>query len=656
MRELIKNKDTLFLLFVLLLATILRFYNAFNIPFTHDEFSALFRLEYDSFSELIAYGVTPDGHPAGVQVFLYYWTKLFGFKEIIVKLPFILMGIGSVYLLWLIAKNWYNTTVALLVALLLATLEYPLMHSQIARPYISGLFFSLWMVYEWSQYLFNTKSKFNKHLVFYVLASAFCAYNHHFSLLFATIVGISGLFFIKRKRFLAYILSGFSIFLVYTPHLSIFFYQLNTGGIGGKDGWLGIPKNDFLWEYIRYIFNFSWPLMGILLLIIFIGLIKQPTQKKKFFYLSFTWFLLPFFIGFFYSIKVNPVLQYSVLIFSFPFLFFILFGHLGELSSKRKAIGLIVLTPLLIASLVFGREYYTLFYQSPYEGIVNNTFHFQEGKKATSGMSIINSNKKFTKYYVNKVEEEFSYVNFGEFNYYEIDKFTSRKELISLLDTSKENNLSYGSLSLSDAAIPAIIYDYFPVLRTKVDYNQGNYFEFSKNGNNSEDVYRSKSFENTFGEDQNLWTIKETSIFLLDSLNEIYAFKFSNGQEWGLSFEVDFDTLGVSKNDLIDIRLDIKSVGEEDELLIVTEIIDDKVKHDWRATSNKEFRLGEDSSIYRMYHSLKLSDINLQDKDKRLKVYCWNKGKSPIIVTRISIKIRIGNPIIYGLLKEIKKN
>ncbi len=46
--------------------------------------------------ELIEGGVKVDGHPAGIHVFLYYWTKLFGTNEWIVKLPFI-VSVSTTY-------------------------------------------------------------------------------------------------------------------------------------------------------------------------------------------------------------------------------------------------------------------------------------------------------------------------------------------------------------------------------------------------------------------------------------------------------------------------------------------------------------------------------------------------------------------------------
>ena len=64
------------LLLILAVSVVLRLFHFSEIPFTHDEFSALSRLDFDSFSALINKGVKIDAHPAGVQVFLYYWTKM----------------------------------------------------------------------------------------------------------------------------------------------------------------------------------------------------------------------------------------------------------------------------------------------------------------------------------------------------------------------------------------------------------------------------------------------------------------------------------------------------------------------------------------------------------------------------------------------------
>jgi hypothetical protein len=368
-KQKINNKSILVL--IIIVAIILRFFNYFQIPFTHDEFSALFRLKFDSFSELIEKGVKIDGHPAGIQVFLYYWTKLFGTAEWIVKLPFTVFGILSIYVIFLIGKKWFNDTVGLISAAYLASIQFTVMYSQIARPYISGMFFSLLMIYYWSNLMMNPDKKFYRNSLLFIISTSLCTYNHHFSLLFAAIVGISGIFFIQRKLLFKYLICGLIIFILYIPHLKIFIYQLNVGGV---EGWLGKPQNDFLIQFIYYIFNYSVFVIAIILGIFLFGLyqLKKGVFNPKLIVLSFLWFIIPFFIGFFYSRYFNAVLQYSVLIFSFPLIYFLLFGFIKEQNTKVNLILVSVILLTNIFSLVYGRKHYDVFYKSVYKQILTD--------------------------------------------------------------------------------------------------------------------------------------------------------------------------------------------------------------------------------------------------------------------------------------------
>ena len=65
------------LLWILAIAAILRLSGLTAFSLSNDELSALARLQYDSVSTVITEGVYTDFHPAGVQLFLYYWTHDF---------------------------------------------------------------------------------------------------------------------------------------------------------------------------------------------------------------------------------------------------------------------------------------------------------------------------------------------------------------------------------------------------------------------------------------------------------------------------------------------------------------------------------------------------------------------------------------------------
>ena len=328
------------LLFILIIGALLRFYGFPHIPFTYDELSAWGRTGYSFFSDLINQGVRGDGHPALIQVFLNYWRKIFGDSEASFKLPFLIMGMCCIWLVFVIGKNWFNETVGIIAAAFVAVLQYTVEYSQIARPYISGLFFSLMMVYYWSKYVFahqdslgeKEANKNRKSLIAFGVFAVLCCYDHYFSLLFAIIVGISGFFFLPTKKWSDYSLAGIAVLLLFLPHFGITTDQFAIGGVGG---WLAKPDHTFFGNYLSYMFDFSWWVKGVVIMLVllsFIFISKDWKQKNKLRLLCLVWFLAPLLIGYFYSRYKNPVLQYSVLIFSFLSLFIL--QEPGKMAAK----------------------------------------------------------------------------------------------------------------------------------------------------------------------------------------------------------------------------------------------------------------------------------------------------------------------------------
>ena len=638
----ITNRGILFL--ILLVATILRMVNFFDIPYTHDEFSALFRLDFNSFSELIEKGVKIDGHPAGIQVFLYYWTKLFGFEEWVVKLPFTIFGILSVLLIYLIADKWFNETVGLLSSAFLASIQFTVMYSQIARPYISGLFFSLLMVYYWTNLIKSPNNKFYKNSILFIISASLCAYNHHFSLLFAAIVGISGLLFVKKEFLVKYIVSGILIFILYIPHLDIFIYQLNVGGV---EEWLGKPHNDFIIRYIEYIFHFS-----LLPLIVAVGIFIFGARGKslkninyKYYILFFTWFILPFLIGFFYSKYLSSVLQYSVLIFSFSYLFFLLFGHL---KLQKPIINLILVSIILavnVFTLTFDRKHYKLFYQSPYEEMLNN---YHEVRKTNNNvLNIIDSHKKITDYYLSKSNVETDFVWY--------DSFKSEMDFKAFLDHQSNfyDKLFLGCLSSNNPLTVAIIKDYYPKIELQNNYAGGTTYLFSKEVQKTDNVVELLDFESNEYES---WSTIDLSK-LTDSISSSgeRAYFIDNKTEWSPAYNNDLNKIISNENNFIDISVDVFT-NEDLEGVILVALIESNDKNiHWAGTHFNRF-ISSDSikdSWTTFHHSIKLSDIHKHYDNRLLKTFIWNKDKKNFIIDDFKIQLRTGNPVVYGLVEKI---
>ena len=194
---------------ILLLALALRLYGLTAFSLSNDELSALSRLQFNSFSLLIHEGVYPDFHPAGIQVFMYIWTWVFGYSEWAVRMPFALMGVVSVYLVYRIGRALFSESTGLLASGALAVLAFPLLYSQIARPYSPGLLCSMASVFFLIRFLGLdrnrtgepvSKGNWSDVLGFVVSVSA-CMYTHYFSFIFAGLVCLIGLLFLDKTIF-----------------------------------------------------------------------------------------------------------------------------------------------------------------------------------------------------------------------------------------------------------------------------------------------------------------------------------------------------------------------------------------------------------------------------------------------------------------------
>lgn len=642
----IKLSNFTVLVLIIVVAAALRFFNYADIPFTHDEFSALSRLHYDNFSTLIREGVMPDGHPAGIQVFLYYWVRLFGEDEWIVKLPFTVFGLLSVWLVYKVASKWFNETAGLLSAAFFASIQYTVMYSQIARPYISGLFFSLLMVYYWSNIVQTPGKRFNRNSLLFIISASLCSYNHHFSLLFAFLVGISGLFIVDRKYLIKYLVSALVIFVLYIPHLKIFFHQLSLGGIGG---WLATPRNDFFVNYLSYIFNFSFLSLATILLVILFGIVERKSQAFNFkhYLLFFSWFLIPMLTGFFYSRYVNAVLQFSVLIFSFTYLLFLLFGHMRL---QKPLVNLLLVSAIMVAnifSLVHTREHYKLFYQNPNKAILED---FQEVRSTyTRTIFIVNSHPRNTLYYSERLGIDTSGLKWFE-------SFKDEQELKCFLESHAKmhTKLYLGALSsINPLAVP-LIREYYPKIEWRRDYLGATTYLFSqRHMQEQEHMIGKLDFESNAPEQWNSLDPGKYTDSIRFSGN--CAYHMDSATKYGPTFSDELDEIAPEENDFIEISVKVRGPLKGD-LLLVASLDSDGENIYWGNTPFDSFVPCGDSldQWVSVHHVLKLSDIYLKYPNLQFKAYIWNKGGASFFADDLQIKLRTGNPVIYGLNENFK--
>ncbi|MGB1317334.1 MAG: glycosyltransferase family 39 protein, partial [Flavobacteriales bacterium] len=385
---------------ILFIGAALRIYNYWDFSLSNDELSALARLNFNSFSELLHKGIKIDGHPPAAQVILYYTTKVFGNSVAVVRFPFVLAGILAIYYMYQLAKEWISSSAGLLSAALFASLSFPILYSRIARPYALGMLFVLMAATYWIRILKEKGT--TKDFILLAISLTLCAYSHYFSAMVATILAISGTFIVKGENLKKYLVALVVSFILYLPYIPFFLYQLSVGGVGQ---WLGTPENDWLFEHIDYVFNHSW-LVKIPVLVIAILGFALFNPKKSFFrnVLPFILFFLPFLIGFLYSKNINPVLQHSTLLFSFPFL--LVFAFSGWEDAKPRIT--VYMTTLLLLLSLGSTTVEKRFFQTNYFGVFKEIAeNLIEWKNESKNDALLIGDFNYTiclHYYTDKIE------------------------------------------------------------------------------------------------------------------------------------------------------------------------------------------------------------------------------------------------------------
>ena len=601
----VKYEQQIILALLFFIALAFRLFNI-DFSFSNDELSAIIRCNQDSYSNLIVNGIKTDGHPAGIQTLMYYWIKTFGNTEFIVRLPFAIFGSLAVVFSYLYTYRKFGKTPALLTATAIMLLEFPLLHSQIARPYSSGLMLSMLLILFWDKVVFpneNDKKNNIRNLIILSLIYVANAYNHYFSSLFAAIVFISGLAVISRKNLIKYISSGIIAFILFVPHLSITITHLSIGGVGL---WLGKPKTDFIYTHILHIFNDSLALTLIIINALMLYLIVNKTSifgkwKTRIFMLFL--FLLPFSIAYFYSIYVNPVLQNRVLIFSMPFFLIFAFSFFNE--TKTLKLKMIVLTiPIAIfIHTIFISNYYSKQHFINFKGIANicaNTHQTFDNKDI---LSIQHCNSKsYLQYYLQD--------NSINFNINEITTDDDLLKLREILDANTDKKyLEYVSTKPQNRIATMMItslYDNINILDSNLYNNGYHLFEKAKKLNKIK---------------------QENTIKYFDYSNDTFNLE---GLEYSKGIAVKIDR---KINLVLKLRLKFRQ-EKEGEVMIAYEKKNINKEEDkiWWSAPLKFFKSNEWNRIS--------FDYPIEaNKNDEIKLYIWNPKKEAVDIIEYEIGI-----------------
>ena len=606
------------LLIIIVIAATIRLWKLGSASFMHDEFSALIRTGYENLHDLIRDGVMlGDMHPAGVQVFLYYWVKIFGWNEFWLKLPFALMGVVSVYLAYVVAYQWFNKNVGLLSAALISVSQLFVLFSQLIRPYTPGLFFILLLVYFWNKILFDAKKPTFWIYVGFAL-SAFCAAEiHMFSTAQAGLIALTGLLFfgnIEKQRKRAYLWSCAAAVILYLPSLPIFYHQFFVEG--GLAGWLAKPKADFLATFLAYTLNYGDIFIFTALIVLLLPFILRQVNHNGRISLrivSFCWFFIPFLLAFVYSFLRQPIIQYSTLIFSFPFLIIGLFSFFDEktpIKTMGIVVGLLLLTGVM--SLVFDRQYYKRFYEQGFRQVAVEMIDNQGKYGDDIAFIAYSSRPEMVEHYQNK---------YGFNNVKNFDEDSKIADYQNFIKNCDKDIIGVGLTDHADMKLELLAVAEYPYLVDEKTWFTTRYLTLTKNDNGNP---------------------------LLQVLRE--NVEIERGCEWTGSVCIPLDCKPLEER--FGFIADIHALDTINHITLVVEIIDAQTKESvlWTGYEVKDHVImpGED---VRLVNGFFIFDMDTSDKE--FKVYVWNMDKKPLIINNISFYKAKNGPYFYGLYNPV---
>lgn len=620
-----KHVELGLLILVMTLATVLRFWNFLEIPFTYDEYSSFFRASQDSYAQVLETGILTDAHPAFLHSFLFFWIQVVGDSIPLIKLPFILASIAAVWLTYVLGKRWFGVNVGLLAATLLTVAEFPLMYSQIARPYSIGLFVSMAMLWQWDNFIQSPTKKSGLCLALIFAAGA---YVHHFVALHGLILLVLAYFFLKPKARRHLILVAGTGILLYLPQLMITLEQLKFKGIGSI---LPPVSLSFIGHHLGYVANFDW-LFGLVLLFI-LGISsahwnKEGTARK--WALLLIW-LLPLVAGLLYSLLVAPIIQDRVLVFALPALFLLISSGVQWINVKIGRVIVIVTCLIGTFSTVVNRNYFELFYTDCFSHVAQLAFtpdnsqtakllayhppifEFQDKKQVLSSPVMLNP-----------------------------DSTWAMQDFCRTILTNEGDDFMYGwttQFYLPPFETMALLRERYNCLKNRKSFNHGDFQYWSSAGDRYIPDFSDMMDLKVSG---NGWSFPMEKV---DSDSIADFLKMGPLDEWGVKFSRPLNAVTSDKRSVIFASIELSSVCMES--LLVMEIVGPSGQMHWSANPFSDFLTGNERGW--VHVATPLSEISYLPEDAIFNTFVWNKGACDIQIFNAEIWIDNGLDKMYSL-------
>lgn len=331
--------------------------------------------------------------PPLYNIILHWWINLFGDSEFSIRLPSVIFGFLSIFMIYKIGNQLFDKDVGLLSSLLLGLSVFHIRYSQEARTYSLSALLTLLSIYFFIRLL---EEKSHKILIGYTLASILLMYSHIYGLfiIISQNIYLIVLFFLSKELFRLnikrWILTQFLLIILFIPWIKI----LIALTFGVVKGGLWIPTPSLL-SIVKSFGAYSSRSILLSLLFLFLltfSLIKYEgtgsnTDRRNIFksiksyyrrirllninetLLLWVWLLTPIILPFTISLFSTPIYTTKYTIVASP-AFFLLIAK-GISNINHKYLKVIVISIIIVLSLVYIQRYYTKIDKEQWRDVAN---------------------------------------------------------------------------------------------------------------------------------------------------------------------------------------------------------------------------------------------------------------------------------------------
>lgn len=624
-------KEYWLIILVLIIAFLLRFIPLFEYEFFYDELSSLDRIQYKNLKDIIDIGVKTDVHPALIQLFIFYWTKIGGTSEAWVKLPFLICGVLSCWQVFKLAKQWFNYKTAVISTIVVSCSLIFLVYSSSSHLYATGVLFALVSTRYLFEIVFGDSLKTKDYILFglFVLLSAL---NHHMGALYVTIIGVLALVYAANKQKLILLITALCVFLLYLPHLSITLAQMNSSISADSGGWLTAPKWDACFLFLKTLFGTGCVIFVFILLFIY-GAIHsnfsfKSNKKIGFLFLSYVIFCS---VIYFYSIFKSPILQFSVLSIAGPYIIIVVAHTIASIPNRFFNPLAIVLIAILLIQTIIVKQYYSIGIKQGVKSSIVETILAKNRYGKNNVTAIYNTEPFFAARYLVEFNQKYTYLT----TYDSI--FTHSEILQAYLKSLKEE---YIILSDPDAVSLERVKLFFPYT---IKHDEGYFKSVFLLSKKSDEAIKDETTIATYNtRNVGSFTFPEKykaagKEFLIDSLEEFPLMIWSDLKSLPLKEGVSIvsDITYSCYNDIDDLNFDF-AIKEKDSTLF------------YSGGNLKNFYI-EGDSIQHGYTSVFMGTEFREWKNAKTECFFWNHGKKRYYLKDLNIKLIDSNPHRYTL-------